>query len=632
MGNANDVVIPGPAAKGRTNGKVEKKVKSFNPLKLDEETLRQLGITICDEIDQSEVGKGTLPDRWKLNKELYDINPNATNLILVEGTQAYPIPLWKPKADKIIGTVFKSITGTNTYVQIQPRSEDVKDKEKTTRLEKALMMMATSNNGKFGFDRAFRQCLKIAVNTCIAFLYMYVTEEGEVKFEPIAPEDFCVYSHELGDLNACKTIGHKFYQYISVIKDKFRIGKYLTDRCGGGDVVGQRGSQEEEFAGVTQTPTVVPDDELIECWQLVRNCDLGEGLKDYTFVVSKQTQAVLFYEEHIYKTNRRYFPIQFDEDYGSLWPYNSPGQEMQGFQLIFSDLLNVLIQGGYMNAWGAVLLSGVTLKSKVTRLEPGMVIEGPENARAQNIGIPFNGQYLVDLIPIIEKLSDLLSRVTPLGMGQPLPAHTSATAAAGMLQSQQEGQDQYTSFIAPVVAQVWQGLAEFLSLHYPEVTEFYGNLGLQDAMDLEVPSKYIPTGKSGSNNPIARQQQFGMLLTMASQPTSGLDYRSVEKAAVENSDLPFDTVGLFKSPGPSPQEILQVMAGLLSGQVPPQEAMQYIKQAAQQLGPPPGSPEGDASGNGQPANTEGGSGANGQEFTNPAPSGDFAGGAPGGLA
>src|SRR3954469_8135430 len=123
----------------------------------DPDKLRELGIVVCQEIEHSETGKGSLPRRWERNEQLYNIDPEATNLNLVEGMASYPIPLWKPKADRIIGTVFKSITGIEPYVQCIPSSTLAKDVQATTRLEKALMAIATKNEGKFGFDRAFRQ-------------------------------------------------------------------------------------------------------------------------------------------------------------------------------------------------------------------------------------------------------------------------------------------------------------------------------------------------------------------------------------------------------------------------------------------------------------------------------------------
>jgi hypothetical protein len=204
---------------------------------MNPDTLRDLGIAICQEIDHSETGKGSLPRRWERNEQLYNIDPDATNLNLVEGLASYPIPLWKPKADRIIGTVFKSITSIEPYVQCLPDGNAPGSSEKAQRLERALMSIATAEEGRFGFDRAFRQCLKTAVNTGIAVLYVHPTPDGCVYHEPIHPKDFCIYPHEMGDIRKAKTVGHRFWKLRSEITAQCEAGEYLTDEVGGADSV-----------------------------------------------------------------------------------------------------------------------------------------------------------------------------------------------------------------------------------------------------------------------------------------------------------------------------------------------------------------------------------------------------------
>jgi len=637
MAGATLAVQPGPAAIAEAKRKAkEPEVPQYsdkrvgptkaNPLGLSEMELRELGITICSEIDASQTGQGSLPKRWRRNKDLYDLDPNATNQVMIEGRESYTLPLWKPKADKLIETVLGTLTAGNSYVQISPRSEKLEDKEKTDRLEKALQTLATTDVGVYGFDSAFRGALKIAVNTCIAFLYVYVTEDGEnkgeIKFEYIDPNDFCVYRHELGDLSRATTIGHKFPLCKWEVTERFLADRYITDDVVGEDDFTERGSQNATFAGTSPTPPYRPLDNLLECWQIVRKCDLGkfdiprdddsgitdhyEGMRDYVFVVAKQSQRVLRVEPLIYKKSRRYFAIQFDRDYGSIWPANSPGQEMQALQVIHSDSINALLQGSWLNALGAVLLSGMTPKDKVTQILPGMVIDTPnENAKAQPLMMPFNGQWLLELLPVINQMADVQSRVSPIGQGVPPPSHTTATAAAGMLRAQEQGQGAYARFIAPAVAQVWQFLAELLELHYRDILDFYGDLGLKDATDLTVKAKYVTTGQGAGTNPQARQQALAMLLTMALQPKSRLDYQKCEKQAVENAELGFDTVGLFQPPGVTLQDLVMVGEGLIAGKVSPQEFEKILQEAAQELGlPPPTPPDTEGRNHGQPPDAE----------------------------
>lgn len=546
----------------------------------DPDALRELGIVVCQEIEHSETGKGTLPRRWDRNEQLYNIDPDATNLNLVEGMASYPIPLWKPKADRIVGTVFKSITGIEPYVQCVPEADVAGDSDKAQRLSRALMTVATYDEGRYGFDRAFRQCLKTAVNTGIAVLYVHPTRDGLVEHEPIHPKDFCIYPHELGDIGKAKTVGHRYWKLRSEINGLFESGEYLTDEVGGADSVGERGGKSAAFGRTVDTPAQESDDQLIECWQVVRRCDLGDGEKDYLICVARKTQMVLKVERFEYKSGRMYFDVRFDDEYGSFWPASSPGQDVQGIQLIYSDLFNVAIQGGYSQAFPGVALIGATLNSKVKRWGPGTVWELPAGASVQTVGTQFNGQFLVSLVPHIEGIADAASRISRLGTSDNLPASTSATAAAGFLQAQQDGQDQYTAFVAPIVADVFAFIREILSLHWKPIFQRHGTtLGLHGPEDVDFPVRFVPTGKSTAASPTTLMQKLQMAMGLSQNPQSVLDYQSVEKQILQALDLPFDVAGLEKPAGPLAQELTAVLAGLLNGQVSPQEAMMILQEA-----------------------------------------------------
>jgi|GEM_PF-6140704 len=546
----------------------------------DPDNLRDLGIAVCMEIEQSETGKGSLPRRWERNEQLYNIDPDATNLNLVEGMVSYPIPLWKPKADRIVGTVFKSITGIEPYVQCVPESEHSQDSERAQRLATALMAVATYDDGRYGFDRAFRQCLKTAVNTGIAVLYVHPTQEGRIDHEPIHPKDFCIYPHELGDIKKAKTVGHRYWKLRSEIKALFEDGEYLTDDVGGADMVGERGGKSQAFGRTSATPAVEPDDQLIECWQVVRRCDLGCGEQDYIICIARKTQMVLKVESLEYKTGRLYFDIRFDDEYGSFWPAGSPGQDVQGIQLIYSDLFNVMIQGGYASAFPGVALIGATLNSKVKRWGPGTVWELPAGAQVETVGTQFNGQFLVSMVPHIENIADATSRVSRLGTSDDLPASTTATAAAGFLQAQQQGQDDYTAFVAPIVAEIFTFLRELVVLHWEPIKKLHGAaLGIQDRSDLTLPVRFVPTGKSANSSPNTLLQKLQMAMNLSENPNSVLDYQAVEKQVLQALDLPFDVSGLEKPAGPTARELTAVLAGLLNGQVSPQEALHILQEA-----------------------------------------------------
>lgn len=590
--------MDGPAAKRKAQGS-----------ELDEETLRKLGVDICNEIEHSETGKGSLPKRWDKNEQLYNIDPQATNLNLVEGMASYPIPLWKPKADRIIGTVFKSMTAIEPYVQIVPDSEDPNDTDKATRLEKALMTVATAETGKYGFDRALRQCLKTAVNTGIAIFYMHPMTDGSVLSEAIHPRDFCIYPHELGSIKAAKTIGHRYWKLRSEIQSAYEAGEYLTDEVGGSHGVGERGGKSADFGRTVDTPTNHPSDELIECWQVVRRCDLDGEEKEWLVTVTRMTQKVLRVVPFEYTSGRMYFDIRFDDEYGSFWPASSPGQDIQGIQLIYSDLFNVAIQGGYSTAFPGVAIIGATLNSKVKRWGPGTVWELPSGADVKIVGNAFDGKYLVDLIPKVEEIADATSRISRLGVSQALPSSTTATAAAGMLEAQDEGKDQYSDFVAPAIGEIFVFLREILLVHYTEITAKHKNLGLQGD-EVVLKGRFIPTGKTSTTSPTQLLNKLRMALELAEKPISTLDYAEVEDQVMQMLDFPFDVAGLKKK-GPSSMEWIALVMGFLQGQVTIEELAQIAQEAQAGItqqdpsgGVPPGGQQTNGAGGGVPGGPE----------------------------
>jgi len=549
------------------------------PALKDEQALTDLGVAVCKEIEASEMGKGSLPDRWEKNEQLYNIDPRATNLNIVEGLASYPIPLWKPKADRIIGTVFKAITGIEPYVQLVPESEEAELVEAASRVEKALMTLATHDPGKYGFDRALRQALRIAVNTGVSAIYVHPLDDGSILFEPTHPKDLVVYPHEVGDMQKAKTIGHRYWKLRSEITALKEAGKYITDDVGGANAVGERGGKSEDFGKTTDTPSAIPADDQIECFQVVRRCDLGEGETDYIICVAYQNKKVLMVEPLPYEKGRLYYDVRFDDEYGSFWPAMSPGQDVQGLQLLYSDLHNVIIHGSYAAAFPDTYIIGGTLNTKIKRRSVGTVYELPANVSVQQFNNGFNGEGLANMIPQIERVADSVSRISQLGTSQNMPSGTTATAAAGFLQAQEEGKDQYTTYIAPVVAEIFQFLLELLQSHFELFTEKHGStLGIQSFEELTIPYRFLPTGKSSTSSPQVLIQKLQMVMQLAMSPGTKLDPGAVENQILQALDLPFSTMGLLRKTI-GEEGWMMILEGVLTGQMDPEQAAQMLLEA-----------------------------------------------------
>lgn len=603
-------VVQGPASiseKREVKTDLSKMPPFLKDAEKGQERLTTLGINVSQEIDHSETGKGKLPQIWRLAKQLYDLDQDVTNLPAVEGMQNYPIPAWKAKALRIIASVLRSLTSIEPYVQCVSESGTPEDQLKCAKLGSALMKLAQSKAGKYGFYRCLRQCLKEAVNSGIAFMYVHPDEDGTIKHEMIPPAEFCVYPHELGDLRQAKTIGFKFFQMIETVKERFESGEYLTDEVVGSNGVGDRGSQPQSFTGLVDTPARIPNDELVECWYIVRRCDFGDyeykdagttvkirGKHDYAITIAKDQQKVLKVEPVPYSRSRMFFDVRFEEDFGSIWPATAPGIDIIGLQTIISDSYNLQLQGSASTAFPPVAIIGGTLPKQLTRMGPGAVWELPSGWTLSSVPIQFNGSPLRESTQDAIQMLDALTRVNTAGISEPLPSGTSGTAAAGFFQAQTEGKDQYTQFVAPVLAEIWEFYQELLSVHWNTFKAKFGNgLGIDQWQDVNVRSKFEVVGQSNTSSPTALLHNLQVLLAVSADPEYGqlINKPEVLMQMLLALSFPFNPQNLIKQ-GASVQDIAKLAAGLITGQITPEEGAKALgEETGMHVQPPPKKPD-----------------------------------------
>lgn len=516
----------------------------------------QYGNLLRRHVDASTDAVGPLADRWDVAEALYNLDYNEVGLNTIEGLNSYPIPLWTPKADRIIGTVFNGITGIDPYVQVLT---DDGTNERAEGIEKTLQLMAGRGNTRDTFDRAFLQCVRIAVNTNISILYVYKKEDSKVCFKAVHPKDFVAYPHEMGCLDDMVTVGHRFYKTRAWIEAKQLAGDFYDAELGAADSkIGDEAGRGSAFAMIQDTEGVEQKDDMIRLYQILHKCDLGEGLKWYKFTFAYDDQAVLKVEDFPY-TRPWYFDIRFDDEYGTFWPAKSPGYSMQALQKAYTDLHNVIIQGSYATAFPNLVFEGGALPAKYKRSAVGAIYEVPAGTKVSVLNNQFKGEQLMGMIPQLEKIADSVSRISQLGTSQNLPSSTTATAAAGMLKAQEEGKDQYTAFVAPSVADVWRFLYELLELHFEDFKGAYGvSMPLETPDDLSgAPLRFEATGKSAETNPRVLLEKMQMLLQMAQSPESRLDYQKVEGQVVQNMNIPLDMKSLEKDVVAASEQIIQ---------------------------------------------------------------------------
>jgi hypothetical protein len=529
---------------------------------------------------------GDLADRWDKNEALYNQDPAESSLNIVDGLSVYPIPLWTPKADRIVGTIFQGITGVEPYVQILT---DDGTNERADAIEASLMLLANRGSTSETFDRAFYQCLQIAVNTGISFLYAYKKPDGAVCNKAVHPKDFCAYPHELVDLEKMVTVGHRFYMMRSTAQEKIDQGEYFQASLGSNtSVVGTEAGKGADFAKVSDSRAIDPKDEILTFYQLLHKFampgDDGDAtgeVKTVRVTFCYDSQEVMMVEEYPYESYW-YCPIKLSDEYNSLWPANSPGWKVQGLQKAYTDIVNVIVGGAYATAFPILIFEGGTMPAKMKRTTVGAIYEVPGGVKVTQIKPDVDFQWLMAMLGTFEKAADGVTRISQLGTSQNLPSSTTATAAAGFLKAQEEGKDQYTSFVAPMVADIWRFYFELLETHFPEFKKLHGASMPVEAVEelTQTPLRFEPTGKSAETNPRVLLEKLQMLLTMASQQQTALDYQKVEDQVVQSMNIPQDLKSLQKDVVGTAE---QMMAALMEAGMPPEAILQAVNQLVQML-------------------------------------------------
>lgn len=615
-----------------------------NPLGLSTNQLEKLGADITREVDYSDMSITDLKARWERLVKLFELDGSVTNLNLVPGISTYPYPLSRQKLDEIRAQVYKSITGFEPYVQMVPFNKAEAEMAAAARVQAALQIVATQDPGPLGFDRALRLCLKLVVNAGVTIMQVWVDEEeGMLRCDAVAAQDFCFYPHEFRHMARAKTIGKKFFQARAEVRSKQKKDFYLHCDIGGADYYDSYAGSSPRERGTSETPPAVPDDDKMKFYQVVRKCHFAEpGSKedeqsntsdsgdwhvgDMLIVVHYDTKQVVRVEPFRYKTGRMFFDLRLEEEYGTFWAGNSPGNLLQGLQLAISDLLNTLVQGSYGSAFGEKHITGESAPTKITRQGPGTTHYHPNSeVKIWNTPTTFNPQPVVMSIGALNQTADQISKITPVGTTEALKSDTSATEAAAFFRNKDAGKDEYTTYILPSIAEIFEYIKELMTVHWRVLTKKQGNnFGLRNHNDLKLKGRIVPTGKL--SNPGSNLQKAEAAYKLASNPESGYDIGKVADLVMTLLELPVDPDTLKKL-GPSAHELTMILQGLLmwaqwksaqieavgqeagidpaalaaeeppEGAVSPEEAQQIIMEIQQRVAKLPSDQGLDASGN-----------------------------------
>jgi len=371
-----------------------------------------------------------------------------------------------------------------------------------------------------------------------------------------------MYPCQTSDYNQLMTMGHQFHKLRYQIEEGLEDGTYDKEFL---DLakVGQDTNIETTGDHVQAKDFPVDpsrDDEQVECYELITRLKLkGDTKRElYQVEVEKLGEQLMSIKRYPYSRPWYFvFKTNFDED--NMYPSDSIGGVMQGLQLAYNDLWTTVLHGSYMAAFPLAVVTGGSLGNKVASYQPGQLIESSDDIKIQSLVTQFNPGALPMVGQKFEDLADAVSGVSRLGDLQPLPGHTTATAASGFLAAQQASKDEYVEGVESAFSEMYNFIFEMMDKHGAVVKKKLGSKWQIDEMTDRTAISLEPTGGGTTTDPQLMSQKLQAVYEMSQNPASIFDPGKVEKMMVEAMDFPADTDSLLKDentpPPPAPPTV-----------------------------------------------------------------------------
>lgn len=526
-----------------------------------------LAASICNEIRAGQSARAGLAKRWMTNEKMYRNEPGASGNQIIEGVEPYHIPLVKPKLDRINGVVHHAITGVARYALVVTVNGD---RDVADAAERDIQYLLQRAN----FAKHFWEALTITATTGRGLLRVRYVDGKGFEFKVVHPNDFIVYPAFTESIADAKTSAIRFGMVASEVKEKQRLKEFAKGAVTPGwnpdeDPSGRNPS----FDKVDTTETVDVDDALVQLWEFCTKRSLKKDTPPTWFrgIVALDTNLLLSMEplgaketayledgeaedRHVPYEKPWTFGLSYESEYGKFWPSTSLAQHLQGLQQAYSDGFNILFGGSWSAAFPPVVISGGSLGEKVKDYRPGVIINSPTQISAQALPIQFNPNVLPQAMQLLEQVAESVVRIPAMATGQQLQSETTATEANFLAELQRQAEDQYTTYIAVGLKEVFEYVFDLYRIHHEDIKATFGpSINLQDASALnEYGYEVEVNGRASGNSPNVIKEKLQFVLTLAKTfPELGLDPHKIGEQMLNTLELPFNANSI-KAPPPNP--------------------------------------------------------------------------------
>lgn len=520
-------------------------------MNLSPEQRQELGAQILAMIQAGLMEKGTLPARWQANQANYNNDPAPWSNRFLPGATMMHFPLVQPKIDRLAGSTVRTVMGTDPILSGVLRGPNQRAKQ----IESVLGFFFDIGNLEqrlrtIGEQSGITDSAVLRVSFDVATLEQLAAQPEHIvtmpgmlyyagfKFDVIHPADFVVFPATPFGISTARLCGHRFWRTMREIDELKIAGRYFDDAMvGPGPDPTAYETRDWQFSRIGTNSAPDTDDSPVELWEVVVKLTLGSDKipKRYRAVLAFGSGALLALEPYPYiRPNYREFSFKAVE-YGSYWPSRSVAQDLQGLQLAFNHLQNLMIYGSYHSAFPAMFGEG--LPRKAVQYMAGDVIptDGGEVYQAQ---VRFDAQRLPEMIDRIDILADRVVRISAMGTGGQLRGDASATEAAAIIRGEEQGQNDYLLNFGSSLFDVADIMREMLFANWNFWQPLYGAwLPLQDPSELLAPIRWTLAGRNPMSTPEVMMQKFEKLLEKAQLYPQFIDVQEVLRGYVNAMQL-----------------------------------------------------------------------------------------------
>lgn len=526
------------------------------------EERQEIAHKLLSMIDDADIAKGSLPERWEAVEKLYNLEGYERSYMPHEGAAEFAFPLMSARLDAMEASVCNAILASSPYFTakssgIGAMNTDVVEKGVQWALDMALFpeklregAHIAATTGRVIFRLWFDARIK-GFGANMPDLQSY--EQGEVecaapRLDVIHPQDFVIYPPTCKKITGSRLVGHFDYMRRQEIQEAQRGESWYC----GGDLaeasVVERAGKSATFAKTTAAGTSLHEDNPVKVYFLQVKLDLdADGSEEwYECILAYDTCELL--DIAPYEWSRPgYFAPGFHTEYKTFYPANSPGKKLEQLSLAYNELLNLYFDAAEHGAFPTTfanldspgMLGGGDQYLKVA---PGTIVGTNGQPQVVQISAAANLQTFPEILAKLEDLADQAVRRPITSIGGQFQPGTTATAANQSAAAMGESQNEMlNAFAGNDLCSMADFALEIITRNSMVIKEVYGDSApWQSEEELAIKCLWEVSGKSLSSNGQYVMQTIQMVAGLITQLGFGrrIDEEGITEAIVQAAKLP----------------------------------------------------------------------------------------------